>query len=414
MIDKVELWHQKLKRVITIKKVVMRWKSFKKRRPRTRLADNGNQINWDITTADLKEAETTIFTAVQREAFHEEFHILSKARADAPDGRRQGKIRSSSLNAHNPFIAADGLIRVGSRLVNALVREEVKFPVILPRGSPTVQSYIRKTHTNALHCGAKQTLSELRQHVWILQGLQEVRKILTRCIKCQKAFKRPMEQRMAPLPAARVNQGHAWEETGLDYAGPIGVRMAGRAIHKIWICIFSCMKTRAVHAEIVYNLDAASAVNAIVRFCARRPGARTFWSDQGTNLTLADRILKREMAKCNSDATSQLQQRGLEWRFIPPGTPHYGGVWERMVALFKRNLLLVLEKEALHVDVINTAIVEIEAVINRRPLTAISASSSDYEAITPAHILYPETMSHSSALVVENVSNDEAERMRCS
>ena len=85
-----------------------------------------------------------------------------------------------------------------------------------------------------------------------------------------------------------------------------------------------------------------------------------------------------------------------------------------MVALFKRNLLLVLEKEALHVDVINTAIVEIEAIINRRPLTAISASSSDYEAITPAHILYPDAMSHSSALVVENVSDDEAERTRCS
>ena len=84
-----------------------------------------------------------------------------------------------------------------------------------------------------------------------------------------------------------------------------------------------------------------------------------------------------------------------------------------MVALFKRNLLLVLEKEALHVDVINTAIVEIEAIINRRPLTAISASSSDYEAIAPAHILYPDAMSHSSALVVENVSNDKAKRMRC-
>ena len=41
-------------------------------------------------------------------------------------------MRSSSLGAHNPFIAVDGLIRVGSRLVNALAREEVKFPIILP------------------------------------------------------------------------------------------------------------------------------------------------------------------------------------------------------------------------------------------------------------------------------------------
>ena len=219
---------------------------------------------------------------------------------------------------------------------------------------------------------------------------------------------------MAPLPAARVTQGHAWEETGLDYAGPIGVKLAGRAVHKIWFALFTCLKTRAVHLELVFNLDAAAAINAIVKFCARRPGARTFISDQGTNLTASDRILKKQLESFNREVAPQLQQRGLEWKFIPPGTPHYGGVWERMVALVKRHLQVVLEKEALHFDVLNTSIVEIESIINRRPLTAISASSDDYEAITPAHILYPDAISHSSALVVENASDDDAERMRCS
>ena len=42
----------------------------------------------------------------------------------------------------------------------------------------------------------------------------------------------------------------------------------------------------------------------------------------------------------------------------------------------------------------------------------MSASSDDYEAITPAHILYPDAISHSSALVVGNTSDDDAERMR--
>ena len=85
-----------------------------------------------------------------------------------------------------------------------------------------------------------------------------------------------------------------------------------------------------------------------------------------------------------------------------------------MVSLFKRHLQVAFEKDVLHVDVLNTAIVEIEGIINRRPLTAISASSSDYEAITPAHILYPDAISHSSAVVVENATEDDAERMRCS
>ena len=413
-IEKLEWWHQRIKRVVTLLKIRNRWKTYRRQRPTTRSYAAQASVEWRASTSELKEAELVIFRAVQRHAFHDEFHILSNDQITTPDSRRQLKMRSSRIIAHNPFIASDGVIRVGSRLVNALVKEETKFPAILPRGDSNVQAFIRATHVNQLHCGAKQTLSETRQRTWILQGLQEVKRVVNKCLKCQKAYKKPLEQIMAPLPAERVTQGTPWEATALDYMGPFGVRMASRATHKCWVCVFTCMRTRAVHAEMVFNLDAASAINAIVRFAARRPGVQSFISDCGTNLTSADRILKRELAKICNDAAPALQRRSLEWKFIPPGTPHYGGVWERMVSLFKKHLKVVLERDPPHVDIFNTTIVEIEGIINRRPLTAISASSNDYEAITPAHILYPSSMAHSSAIVVENANDDDAERMRCS
>ena len=170
--------------------------------------------------------------------------------------------------------------------------------------------------------------------------------------------------------------------------------MNGRATHKVWVAIFTCFTTRSVHAEMVHKMDADSLINAVVRFAFRRPGVRKFVSDRGTNLTSADKILKRELESWNRSPTVELRRKGLQWDFIPTNTPHYGGVWERVVGLFKRHLSTLDVGDHLHVDVLNTLIVEMEGIINRRPLTALSADPSDIEPITPAHILYPSVYVH--------------------
>ena len=89
------------------------------------------------------------------------------------------------------------------------------------------------------------------------------------------------------------------------------------------------------------------------------------------------------------------------------------GCQERIVAIFKKHFVTVLEKEALHIDTLSTTIVEIKGIMNRRPITALSASSMVYEALTPAHILFPDALFHSSAIVVETANDDDATRMRC-
>ena len=215
-----------------------------------------------------------------------------------------------------------------------------------------------------------------------------------------------MSQKMAPLPEYRVNAAAPFERTCLDLAGHFETRMNGRANHKVWLSIFSCCVTRAVHVELVYKLDADSMINAITRFVARRPGVRTFISDRGTNLVGADAILRREWNSWRESVAPELHKKGLEWTFIPAGTPHYGGLWERVVGLFKKHIASATRGDILHVDTFNTIVIEIEGILNRRPLTPMSDDPNDTECLTPAHILYPSTFAHSSAVIIPENDHD--------
>ena len=82
------------------------------------------------------------------------------------------------------------------------------------------------------------------------------------------------------------------------------------------------------------------------------------------------------MGAWNSSATAEvLQLRGIEWKFGPPNTPHWGGVWERLVKSAKKHLGALLSKDNLDVETFATVLVEVEGIMNRHPLTYVSSDS---------------------------------------
>ena len=404
-------WPKKLRRIAAFKKMMSFWIAKWKARTRTeeaRALEKKSEIQ-KISEVDLAEAETELIKSIQLSTFEKEMEELKNSReSEALEGRRKAK--RSKLDTHHPFLDTKGVLRVGSRLENANIERERKYPAILPKDDENVRSLIRFTHAQLKHAGQKTTLCELREKFWILQGMQAVKSIVTKCVNCQKKFKRPASQLMAPLPEERVSMTAPFENSGVDLMGPFLVKENGRADHKKWVAIFTCLSTRTVHTEIVHKIDADSMINAIVRFASRRPGVKKFISDNGTNFSSAAKILKNEAEKWITASQDRLHEKGLVWEFIPVATPHYGGVWERVVGLFKRRLAAISTGDVLHIDTFSTILCEIENVINKRPLTPMSSNSSDYEAITPRHILYPATFAHSSAIILPEGVGDDASR----
>ncbi|XP_070068043.1 uncharacterized protein [Drosophila takahashii] len=80
---------------------------------------------------------------------------------------------------------------------------------------------------------------------------------------------------------------------------------------------------------------------------------------------------------------SQRSRRQVDFRFIPPRAPSFGGLWEAAVKSAKKLLLTTSSTASLK---LNTLIVEVEAILNYRPITPISNDPTDMEGLTPGHL----------------------------
>ena len=83
---------------------------------------------------------------------------------------------------------------------------------------------------------------------------------------------------MGELPSTRVQSSRPFVTTGVDYAGPISLRLGpprSKTITKGYIAIFVCFVTKAVHIEVVTSLSTEAFLAALRRFIVRRGKPRT-------------------------------------------------------------------------------------------------------------------------------------------
>ena len=88
-----------------------------------------------------------------------------------------------------------------------------------------------------------------------------------------------------------------------------------------------------------------------------------------------------------SDVSSAMAVEGFDWRFNPPGAPHFGGVWERLVRSCKKAMFFILSNRVVTPEVLETVLTLVEQTLNARPITPVSSDPSDLEALTPNHFL---------------------------
>lgn len=158
-------------------------------------------------------------------------------------------------------------------------------------------------------------------------------------------------------------------------------------------------------------------IAAYKRFVSRRGICTTLTSDCGTNLKGADNELQRMFLSSSKELdrlSSLLSKDGTLWKFIPPATPHFGGKWEAGVKSVKYHLKRVIDTQVLTYEEMTTFLTQVEAVLNSRPLCALTDDSDDLAVLIPAHFLIGSSLATVPEPSLEHVKTSHLSRWQLS
>ncbi|XGW03194.1 hypothetical protein V3C99_014862 [Haemonchus contortus] len=287
------------------------------------------------------------------------------------------------FNAHR---SSDGLIRCPHRMQHAA--NPIKATILLVPSHPLVKLVIMHVHLLQFHSGVHATIATLRRSYFIPSIRNAVTKVLRSCIICKRMNGLPYRYPAMPsLPKERVNRSRPFQNIGLDYFGPLRYKDTSVTTSKIWISLFTCMTTRAIHLEIVMDNSTHEFLLAFRRFVARRGTPEYILSDNATTFCAAKSVLQQLLS--SRTATCRIQ-----WKFITPLSPWKGGFYERLVGLVKSSLKKSIGRYSLPLQHLHTILLEIEAVLNSRPLTSIADTISSPTILRPIDFLAPQVNLH--------------------
>ena len=329
---------------------------------------------------------------------------------------RAGRLcNASNFKPLLPFIDSEGFVRVGGRLQNTELPYDVRHPYLIPQQTHIAKLLIRRVHCSGKHVrGVNAALADLRQKYWIVHGREELKRYGRSCVVCYMRKRRPYNQLMAPLPFHRSTVPiRAFARSGVDYAGPYLVKISRKTDAKRWLCLFTCTASRAVHLEVAYGLDTDSFLLAFSRMVARRGRPELVISDNGTNFVGANRELGELVRNLDRDRiVEEAANKSIEWRFNPPGGSHHGGLFEALIKSAKIALKSIIGEARLTDEELMTAVVEVEGILNSRPITYCSDDPQDDVVLTPNHFLIGQAGGQLAPRILEEVAVSPRERWR--
>ena len=248
-------------------------------------------------------------------------------------------------------------------------------PIILPTTRMAELLMLRAHNHN--HKQVTTTLWTSRSDAWIWQGRSLAKRVCQDCIKCRADKAVLLEQQMGDLPEERTDiGGKPFTTICLDLLGPMDCKaMVNKRAHmKVYPMVFVCQATGALHTEVAHNYSTAAFLLAYDHFTSRRGYPAKVFSDKGSQLTAAGKVVAFGDANTWDQVEEESAKQGTEWEFAPAGAQFRNGLSENRVKMVKKTLKQVLSstiisgKPTLNYAELQSVLSQAANIVNDRPL----------------------------------------------
>ncbi|GFT11074.1 integrase catalytic domain-containing protein [Trichonephila clavipes] len=359
-----------------------------------------------LTADEVKRSTEFLAKIAQLSEFKAEIDALKKGK---------GVSKTSKLKALDPFLDENSLLRVGGRLCNADLPFEAKQQIIIPSKHKFTKLLFEHMHKKFFHIGAQGLVHQIRMQFWPINGKGIARKTVHDCIACFRQKHTGVDQLMGNLPSERVTPSAPFLNSGVDFCGPFQIKFKNQRkgiFLKVYVAIFVCLATKAIHLEAVTDLTTEAFIAALNRLCARRGRISTIMFDNATNFKGAAAELNRFIKLiCNKNETfaNYFASEAIQFKFIPPRSL-ISGFWEAGVKSFKHHLYRTLVNSKITFEDFETIIIQIEGILNSRPLVPLSDNINEYEVLTPEHFIIGRPISAIPEPTILDISDNRLSR----
>lgn len=373
LISRFESWYKTIKFISIILRLVSK--------------DHKQFIKMPFSLEEKKKTEHLLWSLTQRHHFQEEF------------GRLLNKLpipEKSALLIYNPQMDfVDYIIKSNTRLRLSGLPDETRIAIILPKNCPIVAKYIMDRHVQHQHAKTGYLHALLKDKFILPQGRNQIRKTIHKCTKRYCVSPRPLSQQEAPLPALRTDNPGPFINVACDLFGHLFVHhkcgideCPHQPESKVYVALFTCFHSRAIHLEIVENTGTECFLNAFRSFTARRGTPSTMYADNAKGFKAASKELRALYRSINwNTVKNEGTNRDINWFFSCERAPHQNGLCERLVRTVKHPLKIACGSAKLTLPQLRIILTELEAIINNRPLGVTSNNENDFTPITPMELV---------------------------